>query len=212
MDRSDDRQFKYWEKLSEKIQSPVKTKNGKPDTSDLEIAFLKQYVKPSDTVIDLGSGSGLIVNKLLDEVKSIVAVEKFEGFTKFIRKSPDMMVINADIKGFKINKEYDLACMFGVGQLFDYDDIKKLYKNIYDMTKKHGKFISRTHCALEEDIYVDGFSKELQTDYFACYRNVDTEIQLIEDVGFKNVQKFDIFPDTLNVWDNSRHFIFVAEK
>ena len=80
------------------------------------------------------------------------------------------------------------------------------------MTKPGGLLIVRVHCALEEKIVVDGFSEELGTDYFAEFRPVKEEEQLLKDIGFKNVETFDIFPDTLNVWDNSRHFIFVCKK
>lgn len=205
-------QSDYWEELAKRIVNPVETKNKRPDTSDLEIEFLKDYVRKEDDVIDLGSGTGLIINKLIPLVNSIVAVEKFAEFTKYIVDTPNMTVINADLRGFKIRKEYDVAMLFGVAQSFYRDDAIEIYKNIYAMLKPGGRFICRIHCGLEEDILVDGFSEELQTNYFAHYRQVDSEIKLLEEIGFKNLQKFDIFPDSLNTWSNSRHFIFVGEK
>ncbi len=205
-------QSEYWGELSKRIVDPTETKNKKPDTSDLEIEFLRNYLKETDTVIDLGSGSGLIINKLLQYVQSIVAVEKFELFTKFIVDDPRMEVIHADLIGFKTRKQFDAVLMFGVAQTFYKDDIVDIYKNCYEMTKSGGRFISRSHCGLTEDILVDGYSEELKTNYFAHFRQVDSEIELLKNIGFKNIQKFDIFPDTLNVWDNSRHFIFVCEK
>jgi len=205
-------QDKYWQELAKRIVSPAETKNKRPDTSDLEIEFLKQYLTKGDEIIDLGSGSGLIINKLLPHVKNIVAVEKFEDFTKFIVEDPNMTVINSDLRGFKMRKEFDAVLLFGVAQSFFIDDIKEIYKSCFQMLKTGGKFISRIHCGLTEDILVDGFSEELGTNYFAQFRQVDSEMKLLEETGFKNVRKFDIFPDTLNVWKNSRHFIFVCEK
>lgn len=205
-------QSDYWKQLAKKIVNPGETKNKRPDTSDLEIEFLRKYLKDSDRVLDLGSGSGLIINKLVNYVHSITAVEKFEKFTDFIVNDSRMEVIIADLIGFKIRKQFDAVLLFGVAQTFYKDDVIDIYKSCYDMTKSGGLFISRTHCGLEEDILVDGFSEELQTNYFAHYRQIDSEIELLKSVGFKNVQKFDIFPDTLNVWKNSRHFIIVCEK
>lgn len=205
-------QADYWKALGNRIIHPSETKNKRPDTSDLEIEFLKNYLQNTDNVLDLGSGSGLIINKLIDYVASIVAVEKFDAFTKFIVDSPKMTVINADLLGFKIRREFDAVLLFGVAQSFYKDDAMEIYKSSYEMIKNGGLFIIRIHCGLEEDILVDGFSEELQTNYFAHYRQIDSEIKSLEDIGFKNIQKFDIFPDSLNVWKNSRHFLLVCEK
>jgi SAM-dependent methyltransferase len=205
-------QAEYWKALANRIVSPAETKNKRPDTSDLEIEFLKDYLKETNDILDLGSGSGLIVNKLVDYVSSIIAVEKFESFTKFIVDDPKITVINSDLIGFKIRRQFDAVLLFGVAQSFYKDDIIAIYKNIYNMIKPSGLFIIRIHCGLEEDILVDGFSEELQTNYFAHFRQIDSEIKLLEEIGFKNIKKFDIFPDSLNVWENSRHFLLVCEK
>lgn len=205
-------QAAYWKALANRIVSPSETKNKRPDTSDLEIEFLKDYLKKTDAILDLGSGSGLIINKLVKYVSSIIAVEKFESFTKFIEDDPKMTVINSDLLGFKIRKQFDAVLLFGVAQSFYKDDAIEIYKNIYEMVNSDGLFINRIHCGIEEDILVDGFSEELQTNYFAHYRQIDSEIKLLEEIGFKNIKKFDIFPDSLNVWKNTRHFILVCEK
>lgn len=212
MNEHHEKQYKYWQELSNRIVRPEETKNKRPDTSDLEIEFLKKYVKQTDDVIDLGSGSGLIINKLLPLVHTITAVEKFEGFSKFIVDNPAMTVINADLMGFKIRKQFDVVLFFGTAQSFYREDVTEIYSNCYSMLKSGGFFINRVHCGLQEDIVVDGFSEELQTNYFAQYRQVDKEMALLKSVGFQEIVKFDIFPESLNVWKNSRHFIFVCKK
>ena len=212
MEHIGENQSDYWKELSKRIVNPSETKNKRPDTSDLEIEFLKNYLKNTDAILDLGSGSGLIINKLVKFVASIIAVEKFELFTKFIVDDPKMTVINSDLLGFKIRRQFDAVLLFGVAQSFYKDDIIGIYKNTYEMIKPEGLFINRIHCGLTEDILVDGFSEELQRDYFAQFRQIDSEIELLREIGFKNIKKFDIFPDTLNVWKNSRHFILVCEK
>ena len=203
---------KYWRELSLKIENPVQTKNKRPDTSDLEIDFLRKHLSSSDELLDIGSGSGLIINKLIPFVKHITAVEKFEGFTKFIVDKPNMLVINADILGFKMRKTFDAVLLFGVTQCFNREEASALYQAAFEMTKLGGLMIVRTHCGLEIDKTIDGFSNELQTDYFAEYRQVDREMKIMQSVGFKSVVKHDIFPDSLNVWPDTRHFIFVCEK
>ncbi len=203
---------KYWENLAEKIQKPSETKNKRPDTSDLEIDFLKAYVTNESTVLDIGSGTGLIINKLLPFVKHITAVEKFEGFTRHIVEAPNMLVINADLLGFKIRQQFDVVLCTGVAQCFTRNDTAGIYASIFDMLRPGGQLILRTHCGLQEDVIINGYSEELQTDYFAEYRQKDKELQLLHDTGFADISTHDIFPDTLNVWDNTRHFIFVCTK
>jgi SAM-dependent methyltransferase len=202
----------YWRNLSTKIKNPVETKNKRPDTTELEIDFLEKYIQSNDDILDIGSGSGLIINKLIDFDVSITAVEKFEGFTRFIVEHPKMTVINADLIGFKIRKEFDVALCFGVSQCFIKNEINDIYKNIYSMLKVGGYFIMRMQCGIEKTKVVNGFSEELQTNYFAEYRQWEEEIDLLKEIGFNSIERFDIFPDTLNVWPDSRHYIFVCKK
>lgn len=201
---------KYWSELSKRIKSPVETKNKRPDTSDLEIEFLNKHLNKSDDVLDIGTGSGLIVNKLFNNVNHITAVEKFEGFTKFILDTPKILVINAELNGFKMRKKFDAILSFGVSQCFSLKDIRPMYESFIEMLKPNGKLIIRMQCGIEKGKIVDGFSEELQTNYFADYRHWEFEKQLLEEVGFKNIQLFDIFPDTLNVWPDTRHYLFVC--
>ncbi|MFA3783649.1 class I SAM-dependent methyltransferase [Melioribacteraceae bacterium 4301-Me] len=208
MSKSED----YWKNLSKKIKDPKETKNKRPDTSDLEVEFISKYINPNTELLDLGSGTGLIINKLVDKVKHITAVEKFEGFSKFIIDHPNMLVINADLIGFKIRKLFDVVLCLGVAQCFPKEEMKGIYQNIYSMLRQNGHLVIRTHCGLHEDVIVDGFSQELGTEYFAEYRQVDKEKALLEEIGFLDIQIFDIFPDTTNVWENTRHFMFVCKK
>ena len=202
----------YWENLASKIKSPEETKNKRPDTSDLEIEFLKNYVDSNTSILDIGSGTGLIINKLLPFVKHIIAVEKFEGFTKHIVEAENMMVINSDLIDFKIRKQFDIILCTGVAQCFTRPVMEGIYTNMFQMLKKGGKLMLRIHSGLEEDVIINNFSEELQTNYFAEYRQKDKEIQLLNSIGYESIEVHDIFPDTLNVWNNTRHFYFVCTK
>lgn len=207
-----EKQIKYWDSLSKKIKDPVETKNKRPDTSGAEIEFLTQYLRATNQVLDLGAGSGVLTNKIIPLVSHITAVEYFEGFSKFINESDKVLVINANLSGFKIRKTYDVVLMTGVAQCFAEEDAATLYRNAASMVKRgSGIFINRVHCGLKEDILVDGWSEELQTDYFASYRQVDKEVKMMRTAGFASIERFDFLPNELNVWDNSRHFYFVCK-
>lgn len=202
----------YWENLSKRIDKAEDSTNKREDISDAEVAFLEKYLSKEIDILDIGSGTGLVINKLVDLVNSIVAVETFEGFSKFISNNNKITVINAALEGFYYHKEFDLVLSTGVMQFFKKNIAEGIYKNIFKMVKTDGLFIMRLHCGINETVLVNNFSDELQTEYFAEYRQVDEEINLLKSIGFDSVEKHDILPDTLNVWENTRHFIFVCKK
>ena len=82
----------------------------------------------------------------------------------------------------------------------------------FNMTKAGAHFIAHIHCGLEQDVIVDRFSEELDTDYYAEYRKHEWEKQQMLKAGFRSVEIHDIFPDWLNKWSNTRHFLFVCKK
>lgn len=202
---------KYWERMSKNIQSQSQTYNKNPDISPKDAQFIKNYVSLTDEVIDIGSGSGLIVNKILPFVKEVTAVETFKGLSKYIITAPNVLVINARLEGFSIRKEYDVALSTGVMQFFERKDAVEMYTNIFNMVKNNGLFIMRIHCGLKETVVIH-HSKELNQEYFAQYRQVDEEKKLLEEIGFSEVQVLDEAPTELNVWENTRHFMFICKK
>ncbi len=202
----------YWANLANQITDPQQTRNKRGDYSDLEIEFLKPFLKPDISVLDLGSGTGLVVNKLVELVGHITAVEKFQNFSKYIKQSNKLELINADIVGFRLYREFDLILATGVIQCLEGHFIADLYQNIFNMTKSGGHFIAHIHCGLKEDVIVDRFSDELNTNYYAEYRYYENEKKRILDAGFKSVELHDVFPDWLNKWPNTRHFLFVCTK
>jgi SAM-dependent methyltransferase len=200
----------YWGNVAENIKSPLEAKNKRPDTSDVELDFLKKIIKSGSSVLDMGCGSGLITNKLLPITKDIIAVDKFEGFTKFVDEK--ITVINAELLGFKIRNFFDVVLCTGVGQCFVKAEMQEIYANIFDMLEDSGVFISRMHCGIKEEVSVNSYSEELKTDYFAEFRQVDSEKKMLLDLGFESVEVHDFLPDTINVWDNTRHYYFVCKK
>lgn len=202
----------YWHRVSKTMQQPSESRNKRPDTSEKEVLFLKKYLSEDDHVLDLGSGTGLIVNKIVPLVKSLIAVETFQGFSKYILDAPNLMVINADLDGFRIRRKFDKIICTGVMQYFTEPSVNRIYTNIYDMLKSdEGVFIMRIHCGMDETVTVKG-SNENGADFFAEYRHVSLENQILKDVGFKDVQILDEAPEELNVWDNTRHYMFICRK
>lgn len=200
----------YWEELSKKISKPRETKNKRPDTSQEEADFIIQYLQPDFEVLDLGSGTGLIVNKITPYVKSITAVEKFKGFSKFIKKDKKVKIIHADVVGFYLDQKFDVVLCTGLMQYLQEPAVSQVYSNMYRMLKKGGTAILRNHCGLKETVVID-HSEEVGENFFAEYRQKDEEKKRIEKVGFQ-VEILDKAPKALNVWENTRHFMFICKK
>jgi cyclopropane fatty-acyl-phospholipid synthase-like methyltransferase len=202
----------YWANLASRITNPVQTRNQRGDYSELEIEFLRPFLKPEVSVLDLGSGTGLMVNRLVDLVGHITAVEKFQGFSDYIKQSEKLELINADLVGFRLYRQFDLVLATGVMQCLERRYISDIYRNVFHMTKAGGYFVAHIHCGIDEDVVIDEFSEELNANYYAEYRQCSWEREQMLEAGFAAVDVHDVFPDWLNKWPNTRHNLFICRK
>lgn len=209
---NNDKSSKYWLSLSENIEAPLETLNKRDNMSIYDVEFVKKYIKKTDKLLDIGSGSGLVVNKISPLVTYTLAVETFEGLTKFINREHNVDVLNVKLEEFKTDKTFDISVMTGVSQFFTQKLIEGIYSTIFNSLKKGSKFLIRAHCGIEKDVEVNGYSEELECDYFAEYRQIDKEVGILRKIGFKEVTYTDELPDTINVWDNTRHYYIVCTK
>ena len=206
--------FTFFEKMahSDKL-SPNSVRLVKSnDFSDMDTAFIRKYAKPNSKVLDLGAGTGLIINKLFPYVESIVAVEPFLEFTKYIIKNKKITIVNADIDKFSTNKLFDIISFFGVMHYVDEIEAKAIYSKYIHYVSEEGKMIIKNQFGLYEDVTIDGFSEELQENYFSQYRHIDKELRLLREVGFNNIEVVDIYPKECNRWNNTHFYALVAGK
>jgi cyclopropane fatty-acyl-phospholipid synthase-like methyltransferase len=194
------------------LKSGAEKGGGKNDFTNFDKDFILKHTNADSQILDLGSGSGLIINKIEPYVRSITCVELFPEFSKFIKQSDKIEVITANLLNFKINKQFDVVTSFGVMHYFDENEVHKIYESCLAMTKKDGVFIVKNQFGIEQKVVFDGFSKELERYYHAFYRQVDDEVRLLEQVGFKVVEKFDIYPPRCNRWDNTHFYALVAHN
>ncbi|GHV78125.1 hypothetical protein AGMMS49942_29460 [Spirochaetia bacterium] len=88
----------FYKTIAEKENlSPVDTKLANKDSSVFDSEFIMRYADKDSSILDLASGTGLIINRYYDKVKKITAVELFEEFTKFIIKAPNVQVFNMNL-------------------------------------------------------------------------------------------------------------------
>jgi len=160
----------------------------------------------------LGSGSGLIINKLYEKVAHIDAVELFETFSRFIEKTSKISVFNQNITEFYSTKKYDLITVFGTMHHFNEQESTAIYEKYYDMLKINGKLIIKNQFGTNDDVIVEGYSEELKTNYFAHYRYTKKEEEILLKIGYHNIKFHDIYPPECNRWNNTHFYALVAEK
>ena len=200
----------FYDELSKNIRSPLELRNKSNDTSNMDIEFIKQYSNRSDTLLDIGSGTGLTVNYLINFFKEIIALEKYKKFSNFIVEP--ISIVNEDIKMFDFKKyNFDIATIFGVMNYFSEEESLLIYKKFFQTISNDGILIVKNQMGLHEDVKVE-YSEELNSNYFSLYRQVDKEIENIEKIGFKLVEKNDIYPKSFNRFENTHFYALVFKK
>lgn len=182
------------------------------DHTEIDSQFILQYCNKNTTILDLASGSGLIINKIFQQVKSITAVELFPEFSKFIINNEKIKIVNKDISVYQTNKQYNLITMFGISQYFNKEEITNIYKKYYNYLKNNGKLIIKNQFGTDQDVVISGYSENLKTDYFSEYKHLEKEMDILNNVGFKNIKVIDIYPSKYNRWKNTHFYAIVAEK
>lgn len=200
----------YWQELSGQMQSPEETYNKRSDVSRADASFILKYASATTSLLDIGSGAGTVINKIYQEVREIVAVETYPGFSKHIDDVDNVLVINANLENFRIRRNFDVVTATAVMQYFPEKDARQIYSNIYGMLKLGGTLIARNHVGIHETVRV-ARSDELQSEYFAEYRHLELEKRLLIECGF-SVEIIDEVPANHNVWENTKHLYFVCKK
>lgn len=87
-----------------------------------------QHANSENEILDLGSGNGLIVNKIFNLVKSIDCIEYYKEFSKFIIEARNITIYNTSIWDFTPHKRYDLITAFRFMHYFNESEAIKIYK------------------------------------------------------------------------------------
>lgn len=206
--------FQFFKLMSQNSNDPqsVKLANAS-DFSQMDADFIMKFANEKSTILDLGSGTGLIVNKIYDKVKSITAIEPFPEFTKFIHQSANIDIVNQTFEDYEIvETDFDLVTIFGTMHYFNEKEAEAIYKKFYVTLRKGGILIVKNQFGVKEDVVVEGFSKEQQCNYYAQYRHLDKEVNCLCNIGYNNLQVYDIYPPECNRWENTHFYAIVGKK
>ena len=180
------------------------------DNTHLDVEFIRTFSKKNKSLLDLGSGTGLIINNLAKDFRDITAVELFKEFSDFI-SGQNITIYNEDLLKFRIEKKFSIATMFGVAHYFNEQESLSIFKNVYFMLERNGVFILKNQFGVNETKTVHG-SETLGSNYFAQYRFIDLEILRLESIGFKKIAVHDIYPAKENKWKDTHYYALVCHK
>ena len=204
--------FSFFENMANSACSQNSVKLAKnSDFSDRDAQFILKYADKSSSVLDLGSGTGLIINKIYDKIRRIVAVEPFKNFTDFIVNSDNIEIVNMTFDDFDTDEQFDLITIFGTMHYFVKEDAGKVYKKFRKNLARGGRLIVKNQFGVTDDVTIDGWSEELKQNYFAQYRYIGNAERFLESCGYANVRRFDIYPPECNRWENTHFYAVVAE-
>lgn len=202
----------FYDSLSSTIRNPSETKNKALDGSAIDAKFITSQLSSSSSLLDLGSGTGLVLNKIVDKFSSITAVEKYLEFSSFINVASNLTIINSDLLDFYPSQEYDAVTIFACLNYFNFYEAIKIYDIAWRALKPGGKLIVKHQMGKAETVVVSKIIEDLGGYYFSQYRSLNDEVCMISNVGFLNVEVFDIYPSEFNRFDNTHFYALVASK
>lgn len=206
--------YSFWESMAH--QKDLNEKSVKFSCSDnfisIDCSLILKFASKNSTVLDLGSGTGLIVNNLAESVKSVDCLEAFPEFSKFIKPLNNISIINKNVFDFETEKKFDVVTMFGFMQYFDAAEASVIYRKTFNWLSEGGVVIVKNQFGVEDDVLISGWSEALKKNYYSSYRFLEHEKQILHDAGFVNVDAVDIYPKEANKYDNTHFYALVAHK
>jgi len=202
----------YYVQLARNIKEATQTRNKSPDFSKFDIAYVKQFIQKRMVILELGAGSGLLLNGIMDDCAKVTAVEMYPEFSRFIRNADHVTVVNCDILSYTAEETFDVILLFGVMNFFDSEEAIRIYGMCAAALNNNGMLLVKNQMGIHGDVVVDGLSQELGQHYFSHYRTPDHEAELIRQSGLDIFKIDDLYPDEFNRWPNTRFKVIVAEK
>jgi len=183
------------------------------DRIDYDLEFIKKYVNSNSKVLDLGSGTGILEEKIEDYVKYIKAVDKYQEFLDRTKKSDKIEFQKHDVSTYLDDKIYDLILLFGVSiYLFD-QELINLINNCKKMMDENSVFIIKNQWSTSDENYIVNkqYSDNNNNMYYGNYRAIIKMIELFqkENISYEII---DIYPKQMNNYENTHEYAFVCKK
>ena len=178
------------------------------DLSELNANFINQHLYDGCKVLDLGCGDANYIGK----IKHVVEFTLVDYVTpKNLVIPTNAKFIENDIRSFSTDDKFDIILLFGVANFFGYLEVEKIYHKCYRWLKPDGKLLVKHQCGVKEDILVDKFSENLNSNYVAYYGSIESHSKMLKRSGF-TFEISDPYPMTYNKWEDTAFKAFVCKR
>ena len=161
-------------------------KNRVDNVQNIADSIMKEInFNKSMKIMDFGSGTGLLLEKIASFVKSITAIDTSPSMNKKLNGKKDLLdceleILEIDLSKTKLEKKFD--SIISSMTLHHIENIKNIFTDFYNILNENG-----TIALADLDIEDGSFHTENTGVYhFGFYR--DEIVKIAEEVGFKNVK------------------------
>lgn len=180
---------------------------------DYDIELIKKYINESSKILDLGCGTGVLEERLEQDVSYIKAIDKYQEFLEKAKKSNKIEYEQHDVASYFDSNIYDLIMMFGVSiYLFD-EELYSTINNCYNMMGDDSTFILKNQWSTSNEDYVVNkqYSDSNKNKYFGIYRSLNRMKKILEECKMQ-CEIVDIYPSDMNNYSNTHEYAFICKK
>jgi cyclopropane fatty-acyl-phospholipid synthase-like methyltransferase len=200
----------FWLERAKYADPRIATHYKHDDALQFDLALALQYVQKDSFVLDLGCGSGALINSLVEHCSYVEGVDKVAGLMRHCRTDlpGKLKCVESDVMDYKSDRKFDIVLLFGVANFLTKEEQRSLYSRIGTFLKPNGAFIAKHACGVTEEVFVDTFSEVVGSRYNARYPNLSDEISCLEE-NF-DVKVHDVYPAYLNPWNDTHFYAFIC--
>ncbi|EJD8499353.1 TPA: class I SAM-dependent methyltransferase [Staphylococcus pseudintermedius] len=201
----------FWNKRAEVDDSRLATQLSEDGSFMYDKKLVEIYLNKGDVMLDLGCGTGTLINEVKEIADYIVGVERENKLASRVVKRKNIDVVIQDVLQFESEQKFDLITVIGVINYLDDQELNMLLTNIQKLLKSNGKIIFKQQSGVKETVVINNYSEELKTEYSAIYRHWQKEKNIFENY-FTVEEIIDVYPEENNKWDNTHHFAYILSN
>jgi trans-aconitate methyltransferase len=182
------------------------------DHDQYDLAAIAEHGQGARRVLDLGCGTCVIPNLLVDRLGLTVhAVDYVPEFLTHALDDPRLTTEVGDARTYRSDDTYDLVLLLGVINYLEPEERRDLYERCAAMLAPGGALLVKAQMGVHETVEVDTFSEQVGARYRAKYPHLDGEVELLDEV-FGEVTVTDPYPPSFSRFDNTHFHHLIARR